>query len=668
MKCPQCHIKMQQLSRACTSCGYIYNDEGYTRLAIYFEINHELSNLRSFKDNLVSTIENITCKIDQYEELLHEGIERPAKAFPLNIPADDDVMQSSTAHDDVNPVIPVPDEKALWKNMVNKPPKHAPASKKNSSEFEIKLGQKWLLIVGIITMVFGVGYFLKYSFEQGWIGPAGRVASAYIWGIVFLVSGDQFRKRNFEIYGLSLAGGGIATLYFSTFAAFNLYNLFTPIPSFFIMVLITTFACVLAIIYDTKWLAILGLIGGFFTPMMLSTGQDNYIFLFTYMTILNLGLLGVAFYKKWDILNVLGFIFTYLLYAGWFSSHYAESKFWPAIIFLNVYYFIYSIVPFAYQFFRVIQDNIKRYMIITPNSFLAFGFSYLMIKEHFSLQWVSIITILYSITFMLMASYLYKKDMYKQDAFAVFLAKAALFLIITVPIIFSQHWITIFWMAQALVLLWAGRRIDRENLIIGSYILAGAAICKFILYDYAAVFRLRLDELHIQGSYTYLLVERLVTSFFMLIILFVFARMLKKGSPAHFSVSRTSPAINDSTLFYGLFGIVLFIVLNIETSSFFYDYLMNARFASISILWTVFSVALMITGFKVNSSIVRKVSLGLFLITLIKVFLFDMSKINTPYRILSFIILGIVMIGTSYLYHRFKNDIIRALSADKEVG
>jgi uncharacterized membrane protein len=653
---------MQQLSRTCKSCGYIYNDEVYNRLSVYFEIDRELSNLRSFKDDFVSNIEKITGKINQYEDLLFKDIERLTKASPVNIPSVEGIKRSHPAHEKVKLETSDPDKKALWKNLVKKTSK--PAA--DSSEFEIKLGQKWLLIIGIITMVFGVGYFLKYSFEQGWVGPAGRVASAYMWGIIFLVSGDRFRKRNFEIYGLSLVGGGIATLYFSTFAAFNLYHLFTQFPSFFIMVLITMLACVLAIIYDTKWLAILGLIGGFFTPMMLSTGQDNYIFLFTYMTILNLGLLGVAFYKKWDILNILGFVFTYLLYAGWFYGHYAESKFWPAIIYLNIFYFIYSIVPFAYQFFRVIQDNIKRYMIITPNSFFAFGFSYFMIKEHFSLQWVSIITILYSIMFLLMASYLYKKDMHKQDAFAVFLAKSALFLIITIPIVFSQHWITIFWMAQALVLLWAGKRIERKSLIIGSYILVGAALCKFLLYDYAAVFKFSLENLHIRGSYTYLIGERLITSVFILIILFVFAGILKKDSFAHFSISRSSPAISDPAFFYGLFCIVLFIVLNIETSSFFHDYLMNARFASISILWTLFSVALMITGFKVNSSLVRKVSLGLFFFTLIKVFLFDMSRIHTPYRILSFIILGIVMIGTSYLYHRFKNDIIRALSADKK--
>jgi uncharacterized membrane protein len=541
---------------------------------------------------------------------------------------------------------------------VHKPP--IPTAEKKGSQFEVRLGQKWLLIIGIVTMVFGIGYFLKYSFEQGWIGPAGRVAMAYLWGIVFLIAGNQFRKR-FEAFGLSLIGGGIATLYFSSFASFQLYNLIAQTPSFLIMVVITVLASALAIFYDTKWLAILGLLGGFLTPVMLSTGQDNQIFLMTYMTILNLGLLGVAYYKKWDILNVSGFAATYLLYAGWFYKHYAYSKFWPAIIFLNVFYFIYCITPFAYQFFRVGREKMTGFLIIALNSFIAFGFSFFMIRERFSLEWVSAVTISYAVVFLLMASYLYRKDLHKKTAFPVFLSQSALFLIITIPIVFSKHWITIFWASQAIILLWTGIRLNKKGLINGAYALFAVTILKFLFYDYPAVFKLSLSNFYIKGSYVYLITERQITSVFLLLGLYVMASMVKK-----ISLSQLSPKLKDCTLINGLSGIVLFIILNVEISSFFYHYLIGARFASISVLWALFSVALMIRGFKYNLSYVRIISLSLFFITLIKVFLFDISKIDTPYRILSFIILGIVMIGTSYLYHKFKDKIILALATDKK--
>ncbi len=669
MKCPKCYKAISQPSKVCNSCGYVYDDEIYKNISVYFELRDELIHIRSIKEGFQKGLENIAVKINQYEAFLNNKLENLSSTFKEVPPELEPVQQPASAvtPDRGKPIETTPVQ--TKEVPVKEPPK--PPSKKPGSQFEIRLGQRWLLIAGIVTMVFGIGYFLKYSFERGWIGPAGRVAMAYLWGIVFLIAGNQFRKR-FEAFGLSLIGGGIATLYFSTFAAFQIYHLIAQTPAFFIMVVITILASVLSIIYDTKWLAILGLLGGFLTPVMLSTGLDNQIFLMTYMTILNLGLLGVAYYKKWDILNILGFAATYLLYAGWFTAHYAESKFWPAIIFLNVFYIIYSIIPFAYQFFRIGREKITGFLIITPNSFIAFGFSYYMIRDLFSLEWVSVITVLYSVVFLLMASYLYWKEMHQKYAFTVFLSKSALFLIITIPIIFSKHWITIFWAAQAIILLWTGIRLDRKSLINAAYLLIIVAIAKFLLYDYHTVFRLSFNNFYfmgssylfaerLSGSYTYLFAERLITSIFLLLAIFVSASMVRK-----ISLSQLSSNLKDCSFIYGLGGITLFIILNVEISSFFHDYLIRARFASISVLWALFSAVLMVRGFKHNISYIRIISLGLFFVTLIKVFLFDISKIDTPYRILSFIILGIVMIGTSYLYHKFKEKIILALASDKK--
>ena len=209
--------------------------------------------------------------------------------------------------------------------------------------------------------------------RAGWPWPISGALS-------FLVAGDRFRTR-IERFGLSLIGGGIAVLYFSAFAAFQLYHLFDQVPSFAVMVLITVLACVLAIRYDTKWLAVLGLIGGFLTPVLLSTGQDNQIALMTYMAVLNLGLLGVAFYKKWDLLNILGLIFTYLLYSAWYAQHYQEPKFWPAILFLNLFFLIYAFVPFIYQVRQGGHSDNRELVLMGFNAFIAFAFNYAMIRK-----------------------------------------------------------------------------------------------------------------------------------------------------------------------------------------------------------------------------------------------------------------------------------------------
>lgn len=642
MNCPKCTTLITKPGRFCAACGNDFGEELYERLEYYFGLKEEFKRVAALQNNLASGLKDLLHRIENYEEMLNR-----------------DLAGSVVASPEIQPVVPAfRAEPKPQPQPVSAAPAYAPGPKRDSSALEIQVGQKWLLVIGILTMVFGVGYFLKYSFEQGWIGPEGRVAMAYLWGIAFLVAGDRFRAKSLERFGLSLVGGGIAVLYFSAFAAFQLYHLFDQTISFSIMVMITVLACVLAVRYDTKWLAVLGLIGGFLTPVLLSTGQDNQIALMTYMTILNLGLLGVAFYKKWDLLNTLGLIFTYLLYSAWFVQHYQDSKFWPAILFLNVFYLIYTFVPFTYQVRKGGRSDERELVLMGINAFIAFGYGFFMIRGLYGIVWVSVITIFYASVFLSMATYLFRKGMQSLDVFVVLLAKAMLFLIITIPVLFSGHWITIFWSAQGFILVWMAVKLERRSLAAGGYALLLVSILKFLLHDYSEVFHVNVvDGFSIRAGYTYLILERYVTTALLLISI-ASAGMLAGRARLNIRVVEGG----DASLIFLAFGIVLFIALTVETSSFFYAYLLQARFAAISVLWTLFSVGLMLIGFRQNSAAVRKISFGLFLVVVLKVFMFDMANISTPYRIISFIILGLVLVGTSYLYHRYKDRIITALA------
>ena len=652
MNCPKCTTPLTKSGRFCVTCGHDFGEEFYTRLKFYFELKDEVEGFSAVQNTLYSGFAKLSLKLQQYEDLLGKELARSAGAG---------ILQEQP---EAKPVHEAP--KAAEEPMIaaSAPqPVSAYKEERSTSQFEVHLGQKWLLIVGILTMVFGVGYFLKYSFEQGWVGPAGRVAMAYVWGVAFLLAGDRFRKK-IERFGLSLIGGGIAVLYFSAFAAFQIYHLFEQTPSFAIMVMITVLACVLAVRYDTKWLAVLGLVGGFLTPVLLTTGQDNQIALMTYMTILNLGLLGLAFHKKWDLLNILGFVFTYLLYTAWYERHYEAAKFWPAILFLNVFFLIYAFVPFIYQVRKEKSSGQNEIILMGLNALIAFGYGYSMIKDLYGLVWVSVITVLYACVFLSMATYLFQKGKQSLDLFVVMLAKSMLFLIITVPVLFSRHWITIFWSAQSLALVWMAIKLERKSLALGGYGLLLLTVVKFLIYDYSEVFHL--DVIYgfkISGGYTYLIVERYATTILLVAAVFVSATLARTAS----SGVRVRERGDAPAIFLAL-GMVLFIALTVEVSSFFYDYLLQARFAAISVLWTLFSVVLMLLGFRKNAAVLRKIAFGLFLVVVLKVFLFDMSNFSTPYRIISFIILGLMLVGTSYLYYRYKDHIITALADDDRAG
>lgn len=287
-----------------------------------------------------------------------------------------------------------------------------------------------------------------------------------------------------------------------------------------------------------------------------------------------------------------------------------------------------------------------------------------MITNLYPLYWISIVSVLYAAVFLLMLSYLRKRGLQGQQTFSMLLSKSILFLIITIPFIFSRHWITIFWGAQAIALLWVAGRLKSRNLAILSYLLFTVVIIKFLFYDYTNVF-LFTNGSHIQGSYAYLQAERYVTTALVLVMSYVATFMTKKHSLT-FLMPKNAKFRGDSTAFFTTFTILLFIVLNIEVSAFFHDYFSNARFAAISALWTLYAAGLMATGFKSDNSRIRFASLILFLVTLAKVVLLDMARLSTPYRIFSFIILGLVMLGASYIYYKHKNKLRSVFTLEAE--
>lgn len=629
MHCPKCQTLIPENAAVCPACGY--------DAALYRSFLGMKQNAAALKNDafaLFKQFDLLQQRFTQFEDLL------TGKEANNSITFDIDEIAAA-------PELPPPPSQETRFFRKN------PVSEAEKQQSEITFGQKWLLIAGVIITVLGVGWFLKYSFDQNWIGPAGRVALAYLGGIAFLAGGEFFRRKDFDIFGLYLIGGGIAILYFATFAAFQIYHLLPQFLAFLVMILITTLAGILSLIHDTKWLATLGLIGGFLTPVILSTGQDNQFVLMSYMTILNAGIFTIAFFKQWRLLNYLGFFFTWLLFTGWMFAHYTESKFWITFVFLNIFFLSYAVAPFAYHFVKGHSQRLAGLRIIVPNSFIGFGYSYMMIEEHFQVEYVSIVTLAYAAIFLWMAQFIYRRNREQIGAFVMLLAEAMIFLVITIPLLFSQHWISVFWAIQATVLLWAAVKLDNTWLYSSFSVLLVLTLAKFFWYDYPQIFDLRLPELSFWPNYLHRLLERFITSGTVLAALLLSALQVTRSRRHDSAFRRIAMPI-----LWGSFIVILFIVLNVETAACFYDYGSQARFAAISVLWTLFSLLLMVFGFSFNLSELRKAAIALFAATMLKVFLLDMAHVSTPYRVVSFLVLGVILIGASYLYHRFKERIL----------
>jgi uncharacterized membrane protein len=201
--------------------------------------------------------------------------------------------------------------------------------KTSDSSLESAIGTRWIGRIGVLAILFGVAFFLKYSFDNRLIGETGRIILGLVWGSVFIGAGEYLqKKKNLILYGQMLTGGGLAVFYLSLYAAFALYHLIPAPLAAAGMLAVTTTGMTLSARYSAYSLAAIALLGGFLTPIMLSTGQNQPLTLFGYILLLDAGTLLLLRFRPWPSLAAASLCGTALLYLGWHSEFYTDSQRW----------------------------------------------------------------------------------------------------------------------------------------------------------------------------------------------------------------------------------------------------------------------------------------------------------------------------------------------------
>jgi Predicted membrane protein (DUF2339) len=196
-------------------------------------------------------------------------------------------------------------------------------------DWEQFMGAKMFAWVGGFALFLGVAFFVKYSFEHNLIPPELRVAIGFLIGIALVIGGVALKRKENVVTAQTLCATGILILYAVTFACRSFYHFpfFGLIPTFALMSLITAAAFLLAVRLDALVVAILGIAGGFLTPVLLSTGQDNPLGLFGYIALLDIGLLAVARRKQWSSLPILGAVGTVLMQIAWVGNFFLQGQY-----------------------------------------------------------------------------------------------------------------------------------------------------------------------------------------------------------------------------------------------------------------------------------------------------------------------------------------------------
>ncbi|MCL1942327.1 MAG: DUF2339 domain-containing protein [Candidatus Azobacteroides sp.] len=305
--------------------------------------------------------------------------------------------------------------------------------------------------IGIVTLVLGIGFFVKYAIDQNWINEVGRVAVGLLTGGIIIAVAHQLKSK-YHVFSSILVGGGISVFYITITLAFRQYELFSQPVAFALLIAVTVFSVILSLLYDRKELAIFSLLGGFASPLMASTGTGNYIVLFSYLLILNAGMLIVSFRKNWKVVGIIGYVLTLFFFWSWLLTSF-ESQFIGAtlfsVLFFVQFYLLALIDHFksgkkitAYQAFLILTDNLSLFA------------SCIYIFDDYVYDVKGIVTISIAVVNAVVMITLFRKS--KVDRMLIYLIIAIVmsFVSLAVPIQLNGHVITMFWAAEAVLLLW----------------------------------------------------------------------------------------------------------------------------------------------------------------------------------------------------------------------
>ena len=225
----------------------------------------------------------------------------------------------------------------------SEPPAPKPPRPKTRIDWERWIGLRGAAALGGIVLALAALLFFQISIEKGWITPALRVILGIVTGIACLVGSEWLRTRDYRNTGEGVGGAGVVILYAAFWSAHAMFSMIGLVTAFVLMVLVTVACCLMAIRHSSQFVAVLGLVGGFATPILLSSGPDRPIGLFGYILLLDLGLLTVGVRRRWPSLGLLSLLGTFLLEGLWIGQKMGPERLWLGLIIVGLFAALFAV-------------------------------------------------------------------------------------------------------------------------------------------------------------------------------------------------------------------------------------------------------------------------------------------------------------------------------------
>jgi uncharacterized membrane protein len=480
-------------------------------------------------------------------------------------------------------------------------------------DFESMIGGSWFNWAGILAVVFATAFSLKYAFERDWIGPGTRVSLGAAGGFGLLALAERLRGRGLRQYAYVMTGGGILILYLSIYAAHNFYQLIGQPAAFALMAGVTTGAVLLSVRHDALAVAVLGLVGGFLTPLLLSTGHDNQVGLFAYVALLDAGVLAVAYFKRWNLLNFLSFAATTLVTLGWLGVHYRQEKLWTTLFFVTLFFIIYALLAVVHNLLPRRRARWFDAALIGANASFHFGVAYaLLVDEGYERRLPATVAVVVSAIFVLLFYAVWRWHRADRLLAYVYVAGAVTFFTIALGTQYELYWVTIAWAVEALMLTWAGMRANEPSARRAGLVVFALAALHWLVWD------LPDSGFRVGADFAPLLNRRALSCAALVAALggaaWLYRRAARGGEVGEEEGTAAASAL---TLAASALGLTL---LTFDLDDYFErrrtllgegatpgrgDRLDNTRFFSLSALWAVYAAGLLAFGVRLGRRALR---------------------------------------------------------------
>ena len=584
-------------------------------------------------EDLQKQIADLTARVWRLEQALGERSVSPATASPIatGSPIRDQPVPVAATAAPAHPDAPVVVEDRKPRSLEN------------------RIGSQLFNRIGIIALLIGMAWFLKFAIDNHWIGPLSRVLIGLASGIGVIVWSERFRIRGYWAFSYSMKALGTGILYLSLWAAYALFHLVPASVALVAMILVTASNALLCWMQNSEVLAFYAAIGGLITPLLLANGQNHALELFSYLLLLDLAAVTLIALRPWARLLLAAFVGTSFYAIGWYWSFYSDAQFALAAFFVIAFFLLFAIAPQLLRSLRLatqvghlsVQDNVVLVALPLMNAALGFFELYALLSEpgrHYARPWIALPFAGFYVL-MLRISRLRQLSGGPLALPSVYLAISVIFFTAAIPLELHGTYIAIGWLLEGAILLWLASQGEQKEL-------------RLLTVAVLALAFVAVNVIHLGSGHPVVFNERFAT-YLVAIATFVFAtwRAAQASSAWRPVAIGSGIAVTVLTMVAVCLEIHSYWATQTLASGSLADQQIYEQF-TYSAWAMLFGTALLIVGFWKKSAFLRWQSLALLTLSIAKVFLVDTRQLSQGYRILSFLGLGILLLAVSFVYQR----------------